>query len=335
MNSRGKGLTEFESFKARIEQHIQKIDVEEGTDICSEFSEKIDAAWTDLFWYYRDTETNLFDDQLMNFIQAIVTNHYALTRLQRSRGDEVLRSLTNKSEKHTFSYYELHNCVTRSCIEEISGALDCFTHGEGAVRTYLTDPWLLNEKKLFEKAIQNDLTYTDRIIFFSLYKYLIRNEVVPEELADWIRVIRNLAVNTIYNEAVEIIRSIQGVEELLSNSRVILAHLSNPDSAVQGFVDIQITEERIKAILVRKGENWKEAVYRVERPWLFRWTDRLSLSIFRNKGLLHKTQKTFPGESRTMRNTSKNLSSTAKRQKPCSRMEDLSNTMITSGKERS
>jgi uncharacterized protein with ParB-like and HNH nuclease domain len=269
MNSRGKELTEFENFKARIEQHIKKIDDENGTDIYVSFSKKIDAGWTDLFWHYRDLSTNLFDNQLMNFIREMVICHYALTHGSRA-DDRVIRQLTDEEVKVTFSFYEQNGCLGKDCIEEISGALDHFINGEGSVRTYLNEEWMYSENELFEGAINNALTYTQRVIFYGLYKYLIQNEAIPGELFNWIRVIQNLAINTIYNDPADFARSIRSVNQLLPYSRDILTHLATAGSAVQGFADIQITEERIKALLIKKGENWKNAIYNFERHGYFR-----------------------------------------------------------------
>jgi len=269
MNSRGKELTEFENFKARIEQHIKNIDDENGTNIFVSFSKKIDAGWTDLFWHYRDRSTNLFDNQLMNFIREMVICNYALTHGSRA-DDRVIRQLTDEEVKVTFSFYLQNRCLGKDCIEEISGALDHFINGEGSVRTYLNEQWMYSEKELFEAAINNALTYTQRVIFYGLCKYLIQYEVIPGELFNWIRVIQNLAINTIYNDPADFARSIRSVNQLLPYSRDILTYLATAGSTVQGFADIQITEERIKALLIKKGENWKDAVFNFERHGYFR-----------------------------------------------------------------
>ena len=50
MNARGKQLTDFENFKAKLEQFIE----DNCPDLLKDFSNKIDGRWTDLFWAYRD-----------------------------------------------------------------------------------------------------------------------------------------------------------------------------------------------------------------------------------------------------------------------------------------
>ena len=56
MNSRGKELTEFENFKARFEQYLDKFDKKYGTNFKEPFSKKIDTDWTDLFWNYQNNK---------------------------------------------------------------------------------------------------------------------------------------------------------------------------------------------------------------------------------------------------------------------------------------
>ena len=88
MNSRGKALTDFESFKARFEKHIKENEFEKDLLLTEEnkeqweeltrktFSHKIDTDWTDLFWKYRG-DNNLVDNEFVKFIASIAINSYA------------------------------------------------------------------------------------------------------------------------------------------------------------------------------------------------------------------------------------------------------------------
>lgn len=53
MNSRGKHLSEFENFKAEIDQLAQKFGKANG-----EFQKEMDTTWTNLFWGYRDKDND-------------------------------------------------------------------------------------------------------------------------------------------------------------------------------------------------------------------------------------------------------------------------------------
>ena len=65
MNSRGKPLTEFEAFKARLGQTIAH------TGRAEEFGRKIDGAWADLLWQYRG-DNDIVDDEFMNYFDFVL-----------------------------------------------------------------------------------------------------------------------------------------------------------------------------------------------------------------------------------------------------------------------
>lgn len=85
MNSRGKPLSDFETFKARFESFMAK-----HTNVDKEFAKKIDGEWADVFWnlrnnvrpksekdnkdYYRDNT----DDMIMNVIKVTLANKFAI-----------------------------------------------------------------------------------------------------------------------------------------------------------------------------------------------------------------------------------------------------------------
>jgi len=88
MNSRGKGLTDFENFKARFEKHIKKNVFESELELNENnkekwkeltektFSHKIDTIWTDLFWKHRGVD-NQIDNEFLKFVSGIAINNYA------------------------------------------------------------------------------------------------------------------------------------------------------------------------------------------------------------------------------------------------------------------
>lgn len=64
MNSRGKPLTPFEHFKVELDKVVAD----------SNFSEKVDTIWTDLFWKIRqenDSELPIVDDCFLNYIHFV------------------------------------------------------------------------------------------------------------------------------------------------------------------------------------------------------------------------------------------------------------------------
>ena len=64
MNSRGKPLTPFETFKARFEQDINH------SDRAKDFARKIDGPWSDLMWDFDDGD-HIADDEFVRYIDFI------------------------------------------------------------------------------------------------------------------------------------------------------------------------------------------------------------------------------------------------------------------------
>lgn len=64
MNSRGKPLTEFETFKAHFEKTI------ESSDRAGEFALKVDTTWSDLLWEMRGDD-DLIDDEFLRYVEFV------------------------------------------------------------------------------------------------------------------------------------------------------------------------------------------------------------------------------------------------------------------------
>lgn len=104
MNSRGKPLSDFETFKARFESFIEK-----HTNVVSDFAGNIDGKWADVFWdlrnnvrpekeydkdiYYRDNT----DGMMMNVIKVALANQFAILSEDNDNGlDELFESQVAK-----------------------------------------------------------------------------------------------------------------------------------------------------------------------------------------------------------------------------------------------
>ncbi|QVT79209.1 hypothetical protein ENKNEFLB_01590 [Nocardioides aquaticus] len=93
MNSRGKPLTEFEVFKARLEKSLETSGRHE------QLSRKFDREWSDLLWHYEGGDFSI-DEEFMNYIAFIID--VCEWRAGPTRGDE---SLLERAE-HLFTHHE-------------------------------------------------------------------------------------------------------------------------------------------------------------------------------------------------------------------------------------
>ncbi|MBN2282205.1 MAG: DUF262 domain-containing protein [Candidatus Marinimicrobia bacterium] len=265
MNARGKELTYFENFKAKFSKILEQQDNENGTSLKDEFSIKIDTCWTDLFWPFKDPSTNIIDDKIMNLIRVIITNYYSL----RDDVDfHVINELTNNKVKYSYYKYEELSCFDEVTNKYIIAYLNCLLGENNVFRYYLEDKGLVDELGIFKNVINHNISYPVRIQFYALYQYLIEG-YSKEQLFDWMRVIRNLTENTRIDEIKDYIDALRSVSMLLNQSENILEYLTDNNNEVSGFSTIQVKEERIKAILLLRDDNWREAIIDIENHTYF------------------------------------------------------------------
>ena len=86
MNSRGKPLTPFETFKALFEKTLEGVDPKRTKD----FAKRIDGAWSDLLWPPRGDD-DLIDDEFMRYLH-FVTEVCEWTEGRHARGDLAARA---------------------------------------------------------------------------------------------------------------------------------------------------------------------------------------------------------------------------------------------------
>lgn len=272
MNARGKQLSPFENFKAKFEQYIKELtfpgtqqysldygNTKRQVPVHEYFSFKIDTDWANLFWKYKNDTTNVFDEQLMNFLKVMATNYVA----SKSTTSPSLKLLSSKAIL-SFKVYKVIGCLVPEFILDFINTLDLLKNGNDTIKKYLPALDYIDEDNLFNKVISNSLSYTERIRFYALYKYILRNGD-DGGVNEWMRVIFNLSENSIYNEMEEYAIAIGSIDKLLPNSKTILQYLSTSKEGISGFLNLQVQEERIKACLLLRDTTWYNKIIQLEK----------------------------------------------------------------------
>jgi hypothetical protein len=305
MNSRGKPLTPFENFKAKFEQYLASIntkitfklifkdngnEVEKNASLKEYFSHNIDTKWTNLFWQYRKLQNrsnsqtdNTFDDELMNFIRVIFTNQYAVTldlsskekddTLEYLLGTQIAKNRTDYSEVISFNKYQKLGVLSTDSIFTLIDIFDELTNGNNEIKKYLSNDFefYYYENATFKNALKlNFQSYHERLMFFAYVSFLLENKDNRNGINQWMRVIHNLTHpdNTIIDSATDFSRAIKSIEKFLPESNNILEFLKeNP--TIDFFSSWQILEEKIKAHLILKDDEWKEQVIKTEQHKYF------------------------------------------------------------------
>lgn len=286
MNSRGKQLTPFENFKAQYGQYLETVHIEgrnfsltfNGREmpmtLKQYFSQSIDTRWTDLMWAYRniDGEKNYerFDDKIANFIRTVFTFYYA-TAEYNSENFETLRE---DKLLPTFSRYkELGVISSESALFLIDAfnALCAIIDGNtGKLKRLMPADHPYDEKKAFENALRYNFdNYGEQMCLYAYLQYLIKFGS-DAGLADWMRVIFNLTHpnNTPTNTQEDFAKGVCSIKAMLSEADHILDYHA-ADGKVVYFRAWQVEEEKIKACLLLRGGEWRNAITATEKHGYF------------------------------------------------------------------
>lgn len=272
MNARGKPLTPFETFKARLEALLKELFPSEmrrlggvQVSLAEFFERRIDTIWTDLFWKHRDPHTHTFDNRLMNLVVAVarVTMDPELEHFHR----DTLR-LRERGLAATFSLFHEHGWLTRDFARHLIELLEAWSGGAEGLNHVLPDARYFDEAAFFAEAIRRPegLGYIQLVQFAAFAFYLTHHEgnVDPTKLNEWMRVVRNLAANSAIERPEEYGRALAGLRKLLPHSAAILEHFGNTDIGPIGFSPQQVREEALKARLILDNEGWREQIESAE-----------------------------------------------------------------------
>ena len=197
MNARGIPLTIFETFKARYEKELSKQFEGETTSldgrsitIADFFSQRIDTTWADFFWKYRDTDTNLYDEAVINFFRVVAL----LSRDSESNKYlEDISEFRNKWVESSFSRFHNLGWLDRNFYNLLVLLLEAWSGGEIDFRTHLPDTRYFDEVSLFTKAIKEptNLLFTEIIQFigYVIFMHEHTGSWGQDAFQEWMRVV--------------------------------------------------------------------------------------------------------------------------------------------------
>ncbi|MCC4284855.1 DUF262 domain-containing protein [Marinobacter salarius] len=279
MNARGKPLTQFENFKARLEKKVKsfnspwpeyRLEFQDGPVSGYEyFIHKIDTDWADLFWSYRNETLadNTYDDELMNFMALVIANFHILDQ-NLERG---LFGSGGSLKRWSFMEYDQLNCLSQNLIVHLISMFDLLHRGnlsQGKLTPYLEPNPYYSEEETFRAVIRNTTSYPEKLRFYGFYR-AVENGLRGDELSSWMRVIFNLTENTIINTLDDYYLSLESIRDLAEQGTPVL-ELLRRDVDVDGFIGAQITEEKVKAHLIDKSSEWLTEVLSLENHSFFR-----------------------------------------------------------------
>lgn len=240
MNSRGKPLTDFENFKANFSVLF---DIENKS--------KLDNEWLDIFWKYEKHKDKInvaeVDRKFLNFIKRTSLNFYVETiDIDKSFIDKF-----NIFDSYTDIYNNQYNNL--DYISRIQDALTSYNDSE----------------RFFEKFINSEVDYWDRLRFYAVMRFFIQegsvNESNLEMYEKWIRVSTNLINNTLIQSPDLFYRAIRSIKDLSFHIKNLYEYISNQENKIEAFSQKQIEEERIKARLILDNATWSSEIHKIEK----------------------------------------------------------------------
>lgn len=253
MNSRGKPLTSFESFKAEFEDIVRSASLSRYSEICT----KIDNQWSDLFWRERSKD-DAIDDRFLNYLRFVIEMAAGLSNLPVS-GDDLDKARqifgsenARRQEDLAFLFDSFDVWTSREAESVFSELFTAFSHEPGKV--VLFD----QEINLFRTACAGShIPIAKRLLLCAILRYL--RDGTPSFVTH-LRTLRNLVLNSELRE--------QDVPLLLRSTSKILDKITLTD--VKGFSANQLAEEEKKAELLANYPELSGLLQRVEDHWLLR-----------------------------------------------------------------
>lgn len=234
LNARGKPLTSFENFKARVIRRLKKINLGFEDD----FEQLFDGKWTDLFW---ESHREDFDRTFLMFFGVLLMNHNVVASDQNWSNTfdyEKLEAELFESTYHTLNYLA-NNPDDKEALQIVFGAL--------------------SERR----------SYPDRVLFHAITTYLHKTKGIGSgNFHQWLRILRNLTLNTQIDSLDTYKRAIGGIGNLAESSDDLLSYFAK-DGEVSGFSGEQIAEERLKARLIQNSEDFAKAIFEAEKHSYF------------------------------------------------------------------
>jgi hypothetical protein len=289
MNARGKPLTTFENTKAKIEQFLLNTD----KNLHSEFRTKIDSSWSDLLWQFRNQQTNVFDRQFMNLFRHVMIVTHNID-LPNNEYDKDIQSLRDFKHEFTFQRYTEMKLINKENIHLLFTVLNHWSklHSQitlNKVNTiYFDEEWYVNS--MFSEN-PTPLTYEQLIIFYAYITYIEKTngKTDAQGFKDWMRIISNLARNSIYNRPEDFSRSLRFIKSILNYSEESIVFFSKlnihqtsrstfgsvaytyENEEIKGsFYEQQLREEILKAQLILISTDWQKYIEAAESHKYFK-----------------------------------------------------------------
>ena len=286
MNARGKQLTEFEHFKAWLQNYIstKKVDCNEepvllnALIIQQNWKQELDRTWLDMFWSHKEDGVYIIDNVIYNAFKQIVLFDYIATSeknedtlaFSKAVRDKAFIPFANYEENKFFNESTLNFLFTslsiladKTKIDKYNSWLEDITHESFFGKRLDIAAFLLNNDKNPDRD--------ESVFYYSFLLFLTSDGDKNSEIQfkNWMRFTRNIVFNTYIQNPENFFDAIKAIYGLQSNMHSINEYIiaSKPQITFFGKASEQ---EIIKAKLFTSNEEWKTFIIQNENHVYFK-----------------------------------------------------------------
>lgn len=269
MNSRGKALTELETFKSELFDYLDAGVA--GVNI-SDFKKKADNEWLSMIWDLCETPQTECDSVYMSFIHRIIMNRLIAGRYNVAASKD-WDNLNNNNGFYNFDDYKPY-------LSDGKALQDVY-------KTFELCLWLINNglgKKISRRIYESGkLNYMDQVQIAALTKYAVDVPVsswTPESWNAWNRVTTNLINNTEIDRTDRFISAASSIYSMDVHAPADTYNYFSgiPASKIDFFKD-QAEEEILKCSLINLDKDWLNIFINAEANSYFEGKIQFALTL--------------------------------------------------------
>lgn len=277
MNARGVHLSEFENFKAWLNEKVPQ-------HLAPQFFLHLDQEWTDVFWSIRNQAELNIDDVLYESFKVICCGHLAVSLQETEKKNKLdpkmtlmqdLRKFDQETQRKIYidlqRYHDLDIFDAEYCqhFYAFMNFIYVLKQQHNDIFEFI-QPHIFNENKIvFQQS------YQAYLLIFSIYLYCKQkgyNTITDIEddlklhhvqFVDYFNISRRIIMNEVYNsldDYVETIASLKNWTEAFDLNDVIqsLAHIDKKSVQLRKAFTAQFGEEIRKVQLIQQGWDKQE-----------------------------------------------------------------------------
>ena len=269
LNARGIHLSDFENFKARLEDWMKDVLADDG--LLGDFKKKVDGEWNDYLWQFRNGKDNT-DHIMENLFRNFIAYCYRPIQKDGQSNDAFINEtmsylLEQNGKKMRFSFSRYSELKVMPKENKLGHEKTMMEKVISFFNIYCSPvkyngKWLRLNNFVKNGMIDSAASYSQRLRLYAYLQYCNTHSTIDnDDINQWMRLIRNLDCATDIDTAGNFYKALVSIDDMLERIGSMkvqgwLAAMSDGDmNNLKFFRSRQVKEECIKArLLIRESE---------------------------------------------------------------------------------